>query len=68
MVKKQLKSNFHYIQRDLYRLIGEASVNYILDERCTVSDLSFYKIVRTPYVKPIVRTPVPPSRFKINYS
>jgi hypothetical protein len=65
LVKKHITSNFHYIQEDLYHAIGETSVNYILDESCYIRDLSFYKIVRTPYVTPIVKTQVNPNRFKI---
>jgi hypothetical protein len=67
LVKNRLKSNFHYIKMDLYRMIGETSVNYILDESCLVADLSFYKIVRTPYVKPIVKTQANQVRFKFSF-
>jgi len=45
-VKKNLKNNFHYIQEDLYNEFTIESVNYILNEKCRVEKLSFYKIVR----------------------
>ena len=52
IVKKNLNTTFHMIQEELYAELPENSVNYILNEYCLIADLSFYKIVRTLYVKP----------------
>jgi len=48
MVKKNMDSNFHYIQEVLYNVINKSSVNYILNEGRCIDYLSFYKIVRIP--------------------
>jgi hypothetical protein len=44
MIKKNLTNNFHLIQSDMKSINGE--INYILDEKCHVAELSFYKISR----------------------
>jgi len=62
IVKKNLNTSFHMIQEELYTELPENAINYILNEHCVIADLSFYKIVRTLYVKP-----VNPNRFKLIY-
>jgi hypothetical protein len=52
IVKKNLDTNFHMIQEELYKELPKNAVNYILNENCLIAELSFYKIVRTLYVKP----------------
>ena len=46
IVKKNLNISFHQIQSQLYKKLNFESINYILNENCFVSELSFYKIVR----------------------
>jgi hypothetical protein len=48
IAKNNFTSRFHDIKDELYAKINkdENSVNYILNENCCISDLSFYKIVR----------------------
>ena len=50
IVKQNLNVSFHHIQEQLYNKLNIKSVNYILNENCYISSLSFYKIVRN-YVK-----------------
>jgi hypothetical protein len=46
IVKRNLNKSLHWIQGELYDSLGKSSVNYILNEHCQISELSFYKIVR----------------------
>jgi hypothetical protein len=46
IVKRNLYKSFHWIQSELYDTLSKSSVNYILNEHCQISELSFYKIVR----------------------
>ena len=48
IAKNNFTGRFHDIKDELYSKINKDgnSVNYILNENCCVSDLSFYKIVR----------------------
>jgi hypothetical protein len=48
IAKNNFTSRFHDMKDELYAKINkdENSVNYILNENCCISDLSFYKIVR----------------------
>jgi len=46
IVKQNLNIPFHNIQNKLYNNLNIKSVNYILNEKCVVAKLSFYKIVR----------------------
>lgn len=48
IIKKNIRESHHFIKEDLENM--EFPINYILDERTVVADLSFYKIVRTPYI------------------
>jgi hypothetical protein len=46
IAKNNFTSRFHDMKDELYAKINENSVNYILNENCSISELSFYKIVR----------------------
>jgi hypothetical protein len=48
IVKKNVTKayTFHHIKDDIESILPEDSINYILDERCYVQQLSFYKILR----------------------
>ena len=44
IVKSNLHNSFHRIQKDLYEKVKRHCINYILNERCKIYQLSFYKI------------------------
>jgi hypothetical protein len=48
LIKKNINNNFHLIQSDLEKI---SEINFILDENCSVADLSFYKISRHVDIK-----------------
>jgi capsule biosynthesis phosphatase len=66
-IKKNLTNNFHLVQSDMKSITGE--INYILDEKCHVAELSFYKISRhVKYKNMIILIPIGGTgeRFKKN--
>jgi hypothetical protein len=48
IIKKDIRKSHHFIKEELEN-IG-CPINYILNEHTEVANLSFYKIVRTPYI------------------
>jgi len=52
IIKKHIKESHHFIKEDLENIdyIGKNNINYILNENKEVAELSFYKIVRIPYI------------------
>lgn len=46
IVKKNFKISHHLIKKDLEKINGTAYINYILNEKKIINQLTFYKIVR----------------------
>ena len=44
IVKSNLRKSFHHIKKDLHKKIKKNCINYILNEKCKIHKLSFYKI------------------------
>ena len=44
IVKSNLHKSFHNIRKDLYKKVKKNCINYILNEKCKIYKLSFYKI------------------------
>jgi hypothetical protein len=67
IAKNNLNNSFHTIKKELYIKINSNSINYILNENCHVSNLSFYKVYRT-IVLPQKETWVTPKKSETKYS
>jgi hypothetical protein len=48
VVKKNITISHHFIKKDIESMLPDNPVNYILNERCFIRLLSFYKILRAP--------------------
>ena len=48
VVKKNMGKSHHFIKKDIESIMPDNSINYILNQRCPIRLLSFYKIVRRP--------------------
>ena len=46
ITKKNINKSFHYIKDDIEKIDNKEFVNYILNEKTNIGNLSFYKIVR----------------------
>lgn len=46
ITKKNINKQFHYIKDDIEKIDNKEFVNYILNEKKNIGNLSFYKIVR----------------------
>ena len=46
ITKKNINNSFHCIKNDLEKIDNKEFINYILNEKNCISNLSFYKIVR----------------------
>jgi hypothetical protein len=66
IAKNNLYNSFHSIKNELYEIINDNSISYILNENCHVSNLSFYKIFRT-IVLPKKETWVTPKKSETKY-
>ena len=61
-----LNNRFHDIKNELYEKINPNSIHYILNEKCIVENLSFYKIVRTIVIQK-KETFVTPKKSETNF-
>tara|TARA_X000000950_G_C13642170_1_gene548050 strand:- start:98 stop:667 length:570 start_codon:yes stop_codon:yes gene_type:complete len=46
ITKKNINESFHFIKDDIEKIDNKEFVNYILNEKTNIENLSFYKIVR----------------------